>query len=250
MPAYLKDNAAYQTAALAPAHAIAAPLPGPATLLGMLARSYNSVGGLIDVLGASLNIDPAAVLAVWHVESGNLPYIAGAPVLRFENHKFFQNWGDDHVALFDAHFQFGGHAGIPGASYTNHKFRALATDPWAPFHGTQKGEYKVFDFAQTLANKEAACMSASFGGTQIMGFNHNSCGYATASALFDAFGADLRCQVLGFFDFCQSNGLFDKIRQLKWESFGARYNGNGAVYGPKLAEAYAQKAALMALPRT
>jgi hypothetical protein len=82
-----------------------------------------------------------------------------------------------------------------------------------------------------------------------MGFNYAHCGYATATALFDAFGADIRWQVLGFFDFCNSKNLIGKIGNLDWNGFGDRYNGDGAIYGPKLKAAYDQKLALTALPR-
>ncbi|MGO7338495.1 N-acetylmuramidase domain-containing protein, partial [Rhizobium leguminosarum] len=38
---------------------------------------------------------------------------------------------------------------------------------------SQDREYQVFTFAKQQANEEAACLSSSFGGPQIMGFNHD-----------------------------------------------------------------------------
>lgn len=244
---FFKDVPALKTAAVVPAKPVS--LPAGDALLRAIAKSYNSVGGLIERLASEVNIEPMAVLAVWQVESGTLPYVPGKPVLRFENHKFWKFWGQSNAAAFDAHFQFGGHAGIPGGSAKNHKFRESATSVWRTFHGSQAGEYEVFDFAVGLGGKEAACLSASFGGPQIMGFNHNACGYSTGAALFDAFGSDIRWQVLGFFDFVESNNLTRLIRAKKWTDFGQSYNGDGAVYGPKLAAAFAKKAAFDALPR-
>jgi hypothetical protein len=55
--------------------------------------------------------------------------------------------------------------------------------------------------------------------------------------------------VLGFFDFCKSNNLIDEIQNKQWVRFGERYNGAGAVYGPKLKAAFDVKRALLALPK-
>jgi hypothetical protein len=246
--AFFRNDPALAAAPLAPARPITG-LPGPGTTLGRLARTWNSVGGLVETLARQTGIEPMAVLAVWYVESGGRAFEAGRPVLRFENHKFFRFWGAANPKTFDRHFQFGGRAGVTGKSSQNHRFRNPPTSPWRPFHGTQDLEYEVFEFAQTLATKDLACMSASFGGPQIMGFNHDACGYADAVALFDAFAADQRWQVLGFFDFCRMNGLIPEIRDRLWTEFGDRYNGDGAAYGPLLKDAYGRKAALDALPR-
>jgi hypothetical protein len=130
--------------------------------------------------GQRLGIDPIAVLAVWYVESGGRAFTPGKPVLRFENHKFFKYWGVDHEAEFDKHFQFGGHAGVPGSASNNHKFRDRPSDQWRPVHiagqDSQDREYEVFALGERLGGREAASLSSSFGGPQIMGFNHAVCG--------------------------------------------------------------------------
>ena len=245
---FFKDDATLVAAPVKPARPIKTPPPA-STVLGSLARSYNEVGGLIDALAARTGIDPMAVLAVWYVESGGRPFQAGKPVLRFENHIFWDKWGQTNAAKFDQHFRFGGH-GAEGKRAKNHAFRNPVTGPWRSFHGAAQAlEYEVFEFATQLAGREPACLSSSFGGPQIMGFNHAACGYADAATLFKRFAADARWQVLGFFDFCRTNSLVDEIRDLKWAEFGQRYNGDGIVYGPKLKAAFDQKAAFLALPR-
>jgi hypothetical protein len=246
---FFKDDPALKTAEIKPAIPIKPPLPSPATTIGSLAKVYNDVGGLIDTLATRTGIDPMAVLAVWLVESGGHDFAPGQPVLRFEVHKFWRYWGKGHAALFDQHFRFGGH-GAAGASHQNHAFRLSPQDPWMAFHGgAQALEYQVFTFATQLADKESACLSSSFGGPQIMGFNHDACGYATAASLFDRFGQDARWQVLGFFDFCRTNGLIRDIHDLLWIEFGQSYNGDGAVYGPKLKAVFDKKSAFNQLPR-
>ena len=226
-------------------------VPSGNSTLKRMAQTYNAIGGLVDTLARRLGIDPVAVLAVWYVESGGRAFTPGRPVLRFENHKFFKYWGTDHEPLFDKHFQFGGHGGIPAPSYKNHKFRDKPSDPWRPVHtDSQDREYEVFALAERLGGREAACLSSSFGGPQIMGFNNGICGYPSASAMAEAFGADQRWQVLGFYDFCKSNNLIDEVQNKQWNAFGQKYNGDGAVYGPKLKDAFDTKQALLALPTT
>jgi N-acetylmuramidase len=82
-----------------------------------------------------------------------------------------------------------------------------------------------------------------------MGFNYGVCGYPSAAAMVEAFGADQRWQVLGFCDFSRSNSLIDEIRDKQWVAFGDKYNSDGAVYGPKLKAAFDTKQALLGLPK-
>ena len=247
--AFYKDDATLKAAALAPKRPIKA-LPPSGTTLGNVARSYNAIGGLVDRLGAVTGIDTLAALAVWMVESGGRPFTKGKPVLRFENHVFWDRWGRDHQATFDAHFVFGGH-GADGKRREGHEWREKATDPWASFHGDQAKEYAVYHFARTLSGVELAAQSASWGGTQVMGFNCGLIGYASAFDMVNAFARDLHWQVLGFFDFCRSAGLVDAIKAHDWVRFGDGYNGlgNGAIYGPKLTAIYDLKKPFDALPR-
>ena len=246
---YLKDDAALRAASLVPVRPIAAPPPA-ATPLGAVARAYNRIGGLVDRLAAATGIDTLAALAVWMVESGGRPFVRGTPVLRFENHVYWDRWGHDNAGVFDAHFVFGGH-GASGKRWEGHKWRAKATDPWAAFHGSQDGEYAVYRFAKTLSGRKVAAQSASWGGTQVMGFNHDLIGYGSASDLVDAYLSDEKWQVLGFFDFCRTTGLIGAIAARDWVAFGEGYNGagGGATYGPKLKAIYALRPQFAALPR-
>lgn len=246
---FYKDDATLKAAALAPTKPIKT-LPPTGSTLGSVARSYNSIGGLVDRLGAVTGIETLAALAVWMVESGGRPFTQGKPVMRFENHVFWDRWGVDNPKTFDAHFVFGGH-GADGKRWEGHKWRAKTSDLWASFHGDQAKEYDAYHFARTLSGAELAAQSASWGGTQVMGFNCGLIGYASAFDMVNAFARDLRWQVLGFFDFCRAAGLVDEIKAHDWVKFGDGYNGagGGAVYGPKLKAIYDLKKAFDALPR-
>ena len=118
---------------------------------------------------------------------------------------------------------------------------------WRRFHGEQGAEYEAFALARHLAGEETACLCASFGGPQIMGFNHAIVGYASATEMARAFGRSERWQVLAFFDFCAAQGILDALRQEDWRHFATVYNGpgNADAYAAKIAAACAEAKALL-----
>jgi len=228
-------------------------LPASDSTLKRMAQTFNAIGGLVNTLGQRLGIDPVAVLAVWYVESGGRAFTPGKPVLRFENHKFFKIgvWTTKPSSISTS-----SSAAMRACRARRPRTTSSATDLQISgarftFQGpdSQDREYEVFALGERLGGREAASLSSSFGGPQIMGFNHAVCGYSSAVALADAFGVDQRWQVLGFFDFCRSNSLIDEIQNRSWVAFGDKYNGDGAVYGPKLKAAFDTKPALLALPK-
>ena len=215
------------------------------------ADMWNRIGGLLSRAGQIAGLEAPAMLAVWMVECGGLPFIRGKPVLRFEAHVFFARWGQANEALFDQHFRFGGRNGTEGAKWQNHTMRAEPQDDWQRFHGDQAKEYQAFRLAARLAGLETACQCASFGGPQIMGFNHALVGYGAASDMFRAFSRSERWQVLAFFDFCAGKGILPALRTQDWTGFATIYNGpgNAAAYAEKIAAAHAEASALLHNPR-
>ena len=224
-----RNDAALARARLKPAH----PRHGdtPATAM------WNRIGGLLTTLARRAEIDAAAVLAVWIVECGGLPFVRGKPILRFEPHVFFARWGKDHEALFDMHFQFGGRNGIEGARWQNHRFREKQDDDWQRFHGDQQAEYLALNLAASLADEETAALCASFGGPQIMGFNHAIVGYESAAEMTRGFALSERWQVCAFFDFCAAKDILPALKAIDWAAFAAVYNGpgNAPAYAAKIA---------------
>jgi N-acetylmuramidase len=204
-------------------------------------QTYRRVGGLIEDLARACGIKSKAALAVWLVESGGYSFLRGKPVLRFEVHKLWQHWGSQNAVEFEQHFQFGGHNGVEGKSWQNHQWRGTVSDAWRKVHaGSQESEYEVFKLATRLAGRENACLSASFGGPQILGSNHAVIGYGSAAALFEAFAKSERWQVLGFFDFVQAKELLGALAAEDWLAFARVYNGEGnaTVYADRIKQAY------------
>ncbi len=203
------------------------------------ARNWNRIGGLLKALEREAGIPAPASLAVWMVECGGLPFRKGKPVLRFEPHVFFARWGERNPQAFDRHFQFGGRNGIEGKRWEQHRFRD-AGDEWRRFHGDQSTEYRALALAKRLAGTETACLCASFGGPQIMGFNHAIAGYDSAGAMMRAFARSERWQVLAFLDFCAAKDIIRHLKSGDWLAFAAVYNGpgNAEAYAAKIAAAH------------
>lgn len=218
-------------------------LPGETAI----AVTWNRLGGLLDRLCTVSGIAPATALAVWKVECGSLAFIRGRPALRFEPHIFYNRWGKDHEQDFDRHFQFGGRNGVDGARWQNHVFRLKAEAEWQRFHGDQSAEYRALKLASALAGTEIAAQCASFGGPQIMGFNHDVIGYPTAEAMRQAFGRSERWQVCAFFDFCTAKDIIGALTARDWLGFARVYNGpgNAEAYAAKIAAAYDEAVRLL-----
>ncbi len=212
---------------------------------------YNRLGNLLAVLAVNAQVPIESVLAIWLVESGPYGFQEDRPLLRFEVHKLWQHWGIANAEIFDRHFQFGGHAGFSGSSWSNHKFCDPQSSDWQAFHGDQELECQAFDLACRLAGRELASLSCSFGGPQILGSNHSKIGYASAGEMYEAFATSERWQVCGFFDFCQCHGLLDALRKCEWHAFAKVYNGPGQadVYAERInAACQASSALLNGLP--
>ncbi len=232
------------------------PVNPKAPLLERLAADiWNRYGGLLSVLSAELKIDPGVAVAVMAVESGGRGFGPDKRMLiRFENQVFFDQWGKNHPDEYNQHFTFD-----PAKRWVGHKWRPAPDQPWWPegladFHGDQGREWTVFNFARTL-DDTAAKKSISMGGPQIMGFNFAACGFESVQQMFDAFSANERNQVIGFFDFVQGPGTTSRrtlaLQAQDFNTFASMYNGPGqaAKYGALIKSAFdAFHQLLMAAP--
>jgi hypothetical protein len=195
-------------------------LPGSSTV-GWI---WNQYGGLLSTMSSALGIDPGTAVAVLAIESGGRAFSNGRMVIRFENHIFNQFWGRNNPSTFAQHFSFDA-----GATWQGHHWRPDPNQEWRSCHTTdQQGEWEVFEFASTL-DETAAKLSISMGLTQIMGFNHRTIGYDSVLDMFEAFSADARYQVLGFFDFVRVNGGVGSLQAGDFAAFARMYNGPGMV---------------------
>jgi N-acetylmuramidase-like protein/SH3 domain-containing protein len=201
----------------------------------LVAGIWNRLGGLLGSLAKELKFDAGVAVAVLGVESGGKSFGPdGRMIIRFENHKFFQNWGKANPSVFSKFFTFN-----KAKPWLGHQWRPATNKPFQDFHGKQTGEWTVFTFAATL-DDTAAKLSISMGGPQIMGSNYGLIGYESVQQMFDAFSTGERHQVIGFFDFVQGPGTVSRqiqaLQRQDFDAFAAFYNGQGkaAEYGAKI----------------
>lgn len=209
-----------------------------------LAGTHNRLGSLIKRFAAETKVDVAAVLAVWQIESAGLRHQPGRAIIRFENHHLFRRWGQKNERLYNQHFRHGGHNGVSGKPWRGHKYRKTKSGPFLPFHGKQVREYEVLELATKLAGEATALRCISIGGPQILISNHRLIGYRQPKAMYEAFQADERAHLLGFFDYCQQHGrrgsLIGRLRAKDWTGFASGYNGPGQAdeYGALIGTAF------------
>lgn len=212
------------------------PLVGDSTQQ-LVAKTWNSFGGLLQSLSDAKGLDVACALAVLCVESSGKGFEQtnqNRMIIRFENHKFWSFWGKQNTELFQQHFKFD--ALKP---WTQHQFsRAGDGSDWKNFHGNQITEWEVFEFACGL-DTAAAQMSISMGAPQIMGFNFKQIGYLSVGQMFEEFSAGMEGQIQGLFDFFTAQ-MVEQLQALEFEAFAGLYNGGGqkAVYGGRIRASY------------
>lgn len=88
---------------------------------------------------------------------------------------------------------------------------------------------------------ELALQSASWGLGQIMGFNHQAAGFASAADMVAAFADDEDQHLTAMIRFIQANKLDDELRRHDWAGFARGYNGPGFAkngYDKKLKAAF------------
>ena len=198
-----------------------------------LQKLWQDYGDFIKELSNGLGIEPAKALAVLSVESGgNFFGDSGKPIIRFENHIFWKQFGQNNPDVFDAHF-------TPRTGWKGHMFRENQDDSWMTFHGDQKKEWQVMTFAITL-DGEAALKSASWGAAQIMGFNYKIAGYASAVEMVAAFSQSAEQQIEGFFNFITGTGGVHHLASGDFHAFAMGYNGSGNAdqYATWIEQAY------------
>jgi hypothetical protein len=187
------------------------------------ARIWNKYGGVLEPLSAKIGIDKAVAVAVIAVESGGSGMGPdGRMIIRFENHLFWTFWGKANPAAYNQFFVFD-----QNTSWKGHQYRTQPNGPWLDVHQNQNSEWAAFNFASTI-EAGAAKKSISMGLVQIMGFNNRAIGYASPDAMFAAFAADEKYQLLGFFNFVKNDQRqINALRNRDFAGFARIYNGPG-----------------------
>lgn len=168
-----------------------------------------------------LMVPVAAVKAVCLVEAPKGGFNPdGSPTTLFEGHVFYR----------ETHGKYATEA--PDLCYPQ----------WTRRHYGKNWEAEQFRLRRACAlDRVAALRSTSWGRFQIMGFNHDACGFDDVEAFVLAMSASERRQLDAFVQFMIHSGLCPSLRRLDWAAFARGYNGPRYAeneYDVKLARAY------------
>ena len=168
---------------------------------------------------ARLVVRPSTILAFAEVEAMGAGFQNGKPKLLFEPHIFCRL---TKARFSEAH---------PTISYSR----------WGtlPYPKGLEERYEQLIVAVGLDPWAAFC-SASYGKFQIMGSNHEACGYDTPWAFAVAMAYDEPTQLKAFESFVRTSGLLPAMRACLWAEVAERYNGPAYAknrYDVKLATA-------------
>lgn len=174
-----------------------------------------------------LGIEQAAIKAVLEVETGGRGGFAieGKPTILFEGHVFWQQLKTK---------------GIDPVKYQRGN-EDILYPKWTKRY--YKGGIKEYDrlAKAMLVNKEAACLSASWGLAQIMGFNYKLCGCKSIDEFVEKMSESEGKQLELFAQFLKGNHWDVYLRNHDWKEFALHYNGPGYAqnqYDKRLAMAY------------
>lgn len=164
-----------------------------------------------------LQCDEPAIRAVWDVEASGRFYASDGGVLRrFEPH---------HAPGFD------------GWTWRD-SMRLSASRREALFLETYQ------------KSPEAAMRATSWGGPQIMGFNHRDAGFGTVRGMVRAMADSEQAHIEAFVSLVDRWGADSAIRAHDWLTFARGYNGSGQphVYARKIENAYRRRSGGQASP--
>lgn len=189
----------------------------------------------ITQIANSVGLDFARLMAFISVESGGRGFdpATGKIIIQFE-----PTWFHKYLVQFQIQHSFSSNVDSKG----RHTYSIVAGNRVIT-NGVegQQSEWLAFDTAFSIHSK-AAMLSTSIGMMQIMGFNHDACGFDTVDGMWDAFKKGEYEQVLGGATFIKhNNSLYTALRNKDWKKVAYFYNGpNFAInnYDFHLSEAY------------
>lgn len=168
-------------------------------------------------------LDPAIIAAVAEVESSGGGFLSDRrPKILFEAHVF--------------HRETNGEFGTSN----------ISSPSWNRSLYGESGAHQYERLARAIAlDRTAALRSASWGRFQIMGFNHQACGFADVESFVAAMMTTERAHLDAFIAYCRSRRLVQYLRSQDWGRFTLGYNGSGQVdhYSAELTAAFQRHAA-------
>lgn len=177
-------------------------------------------------LADELACHPADLEAIADVESKGFGwFVNGRMKILFEKHWFYKYLSGD----------------IRKAAVKNGLARAKFVRPQNGGYKDQNTSDQRYSLLERAAkiNREGAFKSISMGTFQIMGFNHEICGFKTAEGMFHAFCDSELAQLQAFANFLKAKKLVPAIRSRDFARIEEVYNGGGlgGAYAKRMKEA-------------
>lgn len=170
-------------------------------------------------IGHEIGVGEDVIHAIIDVEAPKCGFDDdGRPRILFEPHVFYRELG-------------------PGSNRELAIRSGLAYPNWrAGAYGKESEQYEKLERALKI-DRLAAIMSASWGRSQIMGFNHKLAGYSTPEAMVHEFCDDEDNHIEAMVSFIVSVGIDDELRAIQklgrattpndWRPVALAYNGKG-----------------------
>jgi hypothetical protein len=169
--------------------------------------------------GGRLGCNPANVMAFAEVEAAGAGFSHGYPKILFEPHRFCK--------LTQGRFS-GNH---PSISYQVWGTR--------PYPSVMEERYNQL-LEAVSCDVAAGFSAASYGKFQIMGENHEACGYDNSWTFAFAMAFDEQTQLKAFESFVRKTGILPSLQNGNWVECARRYNGTAYLknrYDVRLAQA-------------
>lgn len=185
-------------------------------------------GNAVRDAAKRLNCEAETLQAILEVESRGEPYDGkGRLIILVEKHIFRRL--------------------LPASLRARAEVLGLAVRGWS--RGNYRGQGSAGDDRRwnllkrmTELHETAGLKSASYGGPQIMGFNHQAVGFPSVQEFVLAMAEKEENQIAAFVAFLESVGLAEALRQRDFRTVARRYNGSGQVarYAGMMERAYAR----------
>lgn len=189
---------------------------------------------VIISIANSLGVKESYIRAIAEVESNGTSFLPdGRMKILFERHKFYKYLSEAMGSSQAARASVASNLGVPSISGVgtltyalSRRYSDIFNPLRAPSYAGGAAEWERLNKAMALW-VDAAFMSASYGGYQIMGFNHKYCGYATAQDMAIDFACSENNQFIAVGKFIKANpSMHAALKAGNWAGFAAAYNGS------------------------
>jgi len=169
---------------------------------------------LLEAAGKRIKARPALLQAIVNVESGGKAFDEkGRVIILTEKHVF---WRELPEALRDKASALG--LAVP-------RWNKVKNYVGLGLPGSDARWVRLGDMARL--HETAALRSASYGGPQIMGFNHAQAGFPTVTEFVLAFATSEEAQIGALIKLLESFGLVAALQAEDIPAIARRYNGSG-----------------------